>query len=898
MPDDGLRLEALARYGVVDSPPEQQFDATVEMVARLAGAPIAALTFVDGTHECVKAVHGAELPSVGRAESFGALALASDALVIADTHATDRFAGHPWVTGPPGVRFCAAVAIASPGGLPLGTLTVMDTRPRDDGEQLIEALTPAVCLVEGLLERRRESELASALTCVVDFSGRFVEVSRAWADLLGVSQHELIGRRFIEFVHPDDVDVTLEEATLRQGEGAGTHGFENRYVTADGEVRWLAWESRVVGEEERYYAVAKDITELKQGDLALRESEERYRVLAENSTDMIARHGPDGRVEYVSSAAEAMLGYTPEELTGIDPYEIIHPEDRATVRGLHDALLSGTERARMVFRERHRDGHWVWLESMASLLRDASGACVGIHTATRDISETKRANDALQAAEERFRKAFDDAPIGMAIVGPDGVFQRVNRALGELLGYSDRELLARSIAEVTHPGDRRSGAEVDELLSHEARAATFEKRLVRNGGSTVWVSLSISRMLDSAGEPMATLAQFLDVSERHRAELEARRAREAAERANRAKSAFLARMSHELRTPLNAILGFAQLLELEDLTPEQLDSAARIVRGGAHLVELLDDVLDISRIEAGEMSMELAPVRVGPVIDEVVALLRPLAGGREIELKVDRAGADACACADRQRLKQVLLNLVSNAIKYGPERSEVAIGVSCDHERVRLTVRDQGPGIAPEAAARVFLPFERLPEHARVEGTGLGLALSRNLTHAMAGTIGVDPSGTGSEFWVELEPAEPEPGARTAPEADDDLASAPPADARTVLYVEDSPANVEFTRRLMATRPHVELVVAGDIATARTLIRDRRPDAVMLDIDLPDGDGGDFLAELKADPSTASIPVLVVTADARAAQEERVMAAGAAAYAAKPIDVRAFMRGLDAALAG
>jgi PAS domain S-box-containing protein len=799
------------------------------------------------------------------------------------------------VSGQPAVRFCAAVPIATLGGVPLGALLALDSRPREDGERVADAIAPAARLIAGLLEQRRESVLAAALTCVVDFDGRFVCLSRAWESLLGLPREHLVGRKFMDFVHPDDVARTAAELDLNQ-DGGSTHGHENRYIDVDGRTHWLAWESRVVLEEQRIYAVAKEVTDLRRGQLALRESEQRYRALAETATDMIARHGFDGRVEYVSSGCRNVLGYSPSELVGIDPYELIHEEDAPAVRAFHEALLNGTERVRMVFRQRHKDGHDVWVESLGNLLRDGDGNAIGLQTVTRDISESKRSTEALQHAEERFRKAFEDAPIGMAIVARDGSFQRVNRALADLLGYSDAQLLNLSVGVVTHPEDARPADEIAELLERDARVVTIEKRLLRRDGSAVWVSLSVSLMRDADGRPLAILAQFLDVSERHRAELEARRAREAAERANRAKSAFLARMSHELRTPLNAILGFAQLLELDDLTEEQRDSAARIVRGGAHLVELIDDVLDISRIEAGEMAIDVRAVAADDLVEEVSALLKPLASERGMTLRLE--GSAGCARADRQRLKQVLLNLLSNAIKYGPEGSEVTIRSSGEGGRVRIAVVDAGPGLSEEDAERVFRPFERLAAHAHVEGTGLGLALSSNLTRAMGGRIGVRAVGPGSEFWVELDAAlaaEAEPAART-PELDDPGAAGD--GPRTLLYVEDSAANVEFTRRLLALRPNVELLVAGDVSSGRRLAHTRHPDAILLDVDLPDGDGGELLAELKADPETADIPVLVVTADARRSQEERVLAAGAAAYAAKPIDVRRFMRTLDSTLAG
>jgi PAS domain S-box-containing protein len=475
-----------------------------------------------------------------------------------------------------------------------------------------------------------------------------------------------------------------------------------------------------------------------------------------------------------------------------------------------------------------------------------------------------------------------------------GSFQRVNRALSELLGWTEQELLTLSHDDIFYPGDRGAVDEARALLRGKSDALRVEQRLKRRDGSSVWVSLSASLMRNSSGEPVAFLAHFLDMSERHRAEAEARRAREAAEHANRAKSAFLARMSHELRTPLNAVLGFAQLLALDDLSADQRDGVERILRGGGHLVEVINDVLDISRVEAGELPIDPAPVPAAEVVEEVVSMLDPLANERGMSLVAETGEGLPYVRADRQRLWQVLVNLASNAIKYGPEGSRVLVRTAAAGERVRFAVVDEGPGIAPDDVERAFAPFERLPRHARVEGTGLGLALSRNLALAMGGAIGVEPHGAGSEFWVELDCAEAPPPAPAEPPRAPAVASRGGDGPHRILYVEDNPGNVDLMRRLVAPRADLELRVA-DLASARERAREQ-PDAILLDLNLSDGDGGDLLGELKRDPATASIPVIVVTADATRAREERVLEAGAAACVAKPIEVRALMQVLDAAL--
>jgi signal transduction histidine kinase/ActR/RegA family two-component response regulator len=383
-------------------------------------------------------------------------------------------------------------------------------------------------------------------------------------------------------------------------------------------------------------------------------------------------------------------------------------------------------------------------------------------------------------------------------------------------------------------------------------------------------------------------------------------AKQAAEEASQAKSEFLSRMSHELRTPLNAILGFAQLLELDDLTADQRESVDHILRAGRHLLDLVNEVLDLSRIEAGRLQLSPEPVLVGDVLREALDLVRPLAAERRVRLAV---GADAGAAAPRrvvadlQRLKQVLLNLLSNAIKYNREGGGVVLACeAAPDERLRLVVTDTGPGIPADRLARLFTPFERLgAEQSGVEGTGLGLALSQRLVAAMGGTLGVESRpGQGSSFWVELPPAgedeeEAPPADGGAPGAAPD---APAGPGRTVLYVEDNLSNLALVRRVLARRPRIALLTAMQGQLGLDLARSHRPALVLLDLHLPDVAGEDVLRALRAAPETRDVPVVVVSADATPRQVERLLAAGARSYLTKPLDVPRLLQVVDETLAG
>ena len=375
-------------------------------------------------------------------------------------------------------------------------------------------------------------------------------------------------------------------------------------------------------------------------------------------------------------------------------------------------------------------------------------------------------------------------------------------------------------------------------------------------------------------------------------------AREAAEAANRSKNEFLSRMSHELRTPLNAVLGFAQLLESDDLPPEQHDSVRQILHGGRHLLNLINEVLEISRIETGTFSLSPEPVNVADMVDEVIELTQPLAARASIQLARDGGGFDVHVLADRQRFKQILLNLVGNAVKYNRQGGSVTLTCSSDNAAcVRVNVHDTGLGIRDEHLSLLFTPFERLgAERTTIEGTGVGLALSRRLAEAMGGTIDVDSTfGQGSTFWVEM-PAAERPADRDELMGDVTPALATTAngtDRRTILYIEDNLANIQLVEQVFATRTDIEVLSVTKGRLGLELAREHQPALVLLDLHLPDLTGADVLRQLREHEQTSAIPVVMISADATPEQVQRLLTDGARAYLTKPVDVAELRRLVD-----
>lgn len=375
-----------------------------------------------------------------------------------------------------------------------------------------------------------------------------------------------------------------------------------------------------------------------------------------------------------------------------------------------------------------------------------------------------------------------------------------------------------------------------------------------------------------------------------------REARHEAERVSRAKSEFLSRMSHELRTPLNAILGFGQLLEMDPLPPGQRDGVQHILKAGRHLLNLINEVLDISRIESGHLHLSLEPVEVASLLDGALNMIRPLAAqaGVTLHAAIGTPG-EAYVQADRQRLHQVLLNLLSNAIKYNRRGGRVDVTCVQTDGRMQMRVSDTGAGI-PEARLRqLFIPFERLgAEQSSVEGTGLGLALSKRLAEVMRGSMGVESSpGKGSTFWIELALSEAPTAREVATLLGMQMAPVAGPGQHTILYIEDNTSNVQLVERIVALRPDLRLFVAMQARLGIDLAFEHRPDLILLDLNLPDMSGLEVLLLLQNDPRTSAIPVTVISADATRGQVSRLLAAGAAAYLTKPLEVPQFLAMLD-----
>jgi PAS domain S-box-containing protein len=600
-----------------------------------------------------------------------------------------------------------------------------------------------------------------------------------------------------------------------------------------------------------------------------------------------------GRVRW-SEETYRIFGIPPDQsIVEMDQaVSLIHPEDQETVKQAVAKAVSGGPRYDIEYRVIRPNGDVRFVHSQGDILKDESGQARRMFGTAQDITERKHVEEARWQAEEKYRVIFENAIEGIFQTTPEGKYLSANPALARMYGYDSADELIRSVNDIGQMiyVDPQRRNEFKRSIEAHGFVQLFEYEIYRKDRSKIWLCENARAVRDATGTIVYYEGAAEDITHRKRVE--------EVERANQAKSEFLSRVSHELRTPLNAILGFGQLLERQNPTETQRTRIRYIVDAGKHLLQLINEVLDISRIESGRVQLSLEPVSVATALTEALELMRPLAAARNIRLpnalSIDRS---VFVLADQQRFKQVLLNLLTNAVNYNLSSGSVTVSWKADgKEKVRISVTDTGIGIPEEKINRLFVPFERLgAEHSNVDGTGLGLALSQRLMQAMRGSIGVESEvGKGSTFWMELPETQPPVPKGSLPVKIAEESGRRSAEAhRKVLYIEDNLSNLALVEQLLEERPGIELLPAKRGEVGLALAQEHLPDLILLDVHLPDCDGGSVLSRLKASEATCDIPVVILSADATNRQIDRLMTAGASTYLTKPIDVADFFRVLD-----
>ena len=747
---------------------------------------------------------------------------------------------------------------------------------------------------------------------MLDPEGHVVSWNPGAQRLKGYATEDVIGRHFSIFYRQQDIATGHPQYELDRAVSDGTYEESGWRVRKDGTEFWASVTITPIrdraGTLRGFAKVTHDDTARRMAEDGLRDSETRFRQLIETIRETFILRGLDPlEVLYASPSVEGLLGISLEQVYA-DPLFIlplIHPGDRERANAVFRpsdgeepdfTVTDPAGRAEPMsvradvaeIRIVRPDGQLRWLRMKVAPLRDRSGKLTRFATSMEDITDEMATREALRSVELRFRALFKTSLDGILITTPEGEVLGVNAAMCRMLGRTEAELIDAERSAILDLPDERLQRALEEKRHGHMRT---ELSVLRADGSRLPVDLTSSVFEDAdGGRKMSIFVRDMTDLKAHEAALQAARAE--AEQANAAKSQFLSRMSHELRTPLNSILGFGQLLGDQPLNERQARYGHRIMSAGRHLLALIDEVLDISRLEAGVLTLSPELIDLTAIVADAVALVEPLAAARAIAIDNQLApDTDIPVLADIQRLKQVLLNVLSNAIKYNHDGGEVSVAAKARGDRwVRVIVSDTGRGIPAERAGDVFTPFNRLGAEATdIPGTGLGLALSKSLIEAMGGAIGYgNARGGGARFWIDLRRGQ----AFVASQPSLTFAGSTSMTSRhlagrTILLIEDNVVNHELIAE--ALTPHVRLLTAIQGQVGIELAHAHQPDLILLDLHLPDLDGGQVLASLKTHPATARIPVIVVSADAAASQQARLLAAGAEAYLPKPLDLHQMM---------
>lgn len=772
-------------------------------------------------------------------------------------------------------------------------------------------------------------ESSDASIMMLNVEGQFLYVNKIAAGIFGKEPGDFIDNKLTIYdVAPPDIaseNMAYIEHVFFSKKGNILE--TNRMI--NGQQYWFRNSIQPVkdtnGNVTAVFINATNITEQKTAEKRIKESELKYRTLFEDSPDgyLIVK---DGVFVDCNKASYEILGANREYIIGKTPQQIspeFQPDGQVSDELVGTVIELAFKNKRHQFEWLHQkpNGDLVYVDVILSPI--ITGQDHILFISWRDITAQKEA----QILIRKLQSAVEKSPISIFITDADGNIEYVNPHTTTTTGYSSEELIGNN------PRILKSGftnPKVYEELWFTIKNGNVWKGILNNrrkNGALYWESTTITPIVNEAGVIINFIAIKEDITERVKIEREIKslnqnlekkinertaelqntntalmQAKKEADEANQAKSDFLSRMSHELRTPMNAILGFAQLLEMGKLDEKQIKSVNHILNSGQHLLNLINEVLEITRIEAGKISISLEPVNIINVFRDVIETLTPAANARNIQLINVLDGKESFFIkADKQRVKQVIINLVNNAIKYNRtggwvKLSAVELSVK-ENAFIKICIADTGPGIDPVHLKKLFTPFERIgAENSAVEGTGLGLAVVHQYTALMGGICGVESTpDEGSVFWVELPKSNSLLDTIQIP--DEQIADLP-AIANTsqsvVLYIENNSSNIELVNQILGTtRPNIKLINGVYGRLAESLALENKPRLILLDLNLPDMHGSEVLKIIKSNEQLKDIPVIVVSADAVSFQVDRLLEAGAKKYLTKPFDIKDFLNIID-----
>jgi PAS domain S-box-containing protein len=768
--------------------------------------------------------------------------------------------------------------------------------------ELVDSMAVALRLRESEAEAARKRHHLAALlqsvphgVLILDATGRVFHVSAAFERMFGESESEIVGLTMSALAERTESLAALA-AVAEQAASGVSFAQDLEITTAAGEHRELrvAVEHGVGAADGALVIATEDVTTLRQAERARMEAERQYREILEAARDLVWRMDVDGRWTFLNETGVAdIYRGSRDAMLGHSFLEVVAPERQAGDRNTFAQVFSGDELTDVETLHVRADGSRVRLSFSARPLRNAQGQIVGAEGTARDVTERAAHREAMERVIEQdalIRALLNGSPDLISLKDEEGVYRSMNGALERMTGMTEAEVLGRIDADLFSSEDANRQAETDRQAYAERRSITYDEWRTTVTGERRRFHVVKTPQFDPHGRPLGLIAIARDVTEFHEAQERAKLLAREAEHANHMKSAFLANMSHEIRTPMNGVLGMTEILLDTPLTPEQRQAAETVQTSAESLLALLNDILDLSKIEAGHLEIESVPFDVAETVTQAARTLAPAAAKKCTDMVVD-VGSEvpAVVCGDPMRLRQVLVNLMGNAVKFTNE-GEVVVTVAVEraHEGLvwlRFSVRDTGCGIPEDRLERIFEAFSQADvSTSRVHGgTGLGLTICRQIVHHMNGEITVRSTvGEGSEFEFVIALKEVEG------ELPNGVSGELPSFAGLrVLVVDDNTTNRRVMRRVME-RASARVDEAEDGLRALSLLRKGHEDkdefgAVLLDDRIGEGRGVDVLAAMKSDPALASIPTLLLSSGARPGETQRARALGVGGFLSKPV---------------
>ena len=633
------------------------------------------------------------------------------------------------------------------------------------------------------------------------------------------------------------------------------------------------------------------LMQYQRSEKALEQTRQNYETFFNTIDDFLFVLDEQGNIIHTNTTVTKRLGYAAADLNEKSVL-MVHPAERRDEAGrIVGEMLAGISEFCPVPLIT-KSGYQIPVETRVTHgFWDNKKAIFGV---SKDVSK-------IQLSEEKFSKVFylNPSACGLSDLAT-GKYVELNEAFYTLFGFEKNEVIGKTPSELGILNEETRIA-ISKKADKNGNIYNAEASLIAKNGEMKHVLLSAENIYLQEITYRFTVVH--DITDRKLAEEEIKKARKLADNANFAKSEFLARMSHEIRTPMNSILGFAQLLNMGEISPAQKKSVNFIMGSGKHLLKLINEVLDISRIEAGRITLSPAPVQLSNLILEMLDIVQPIAEDRLLKTELAYSTANRLfVMADDHRLRQVLLNLINNAVKYNRKGGSIIIKTQLrqpgklDNSVVRISISDTGLGINQEDILKLFIPFERIgADKTETEGTGLGLAVVKKLMEAMGGEVGVDSiPGQGSTFWIELPQTKATQAKDKITEETSTIEDAANIKSGTILYVEDNIPNAELVEEIINSyRPAIKIIICKHGKKAVEMANHSNPGLILLDLDLPDIHGSEVLANLKADINTRAIPVVIVSADAMPEKIEKLMQAGSKEYFTKPLDIVAFLKVVD-----